>query len=146
MPLPRARARQLAAINGIARCVVGGAALALPRLPLAPWVGEARDNEAVRLLARALGGRDLALGVGVLLALRKDAPARGWVEAGALADAGDVLVTLAALKRLPRRGRWVVLASASAGVLAAALTSPAVDAVDALTESASSASASGGRR
>jgi len=146
MPLRRARARQLATINGIARCVVGGAALALPRLPLAPWVGEAGGQEAVRLLARALGGRDVALGIGVLLALRHDAPVRGWVEAGGLADAGDVLVTLAALKELPRGGRWVVLAAASAGVLAAVLTSPGVDAVDALPESASAASASDGRR
>ena len=84
----------------------------------------------MRLLARALGGRDVALGVGVLMALRHEAPARGWVEAGGLADAGDVLVTLAALNELPRRGRWVVLAAASAGVLAAALTSRGVDAVD----------------
>jgi hypothetical protein len=88
----------------------------------------------------------VALGVGVLLALRHDGPARGWVEAGGLADAGDVLVTLAALKELPSRGRWVVLAAASAGVLAAVLTSPGVDAVDAVTESVSAASASDGRR
>jgi hypothetical protein len=100
----------------------------------------------MRLLARALGARDVALGVGVLLALRHDAPARGWVEAGGLADAGDVLVTLAALKELPRRGRWAVLAAASAGVLAAVLTSPGVDAVDAPKESASGASATNGRR
>jgi hypothetical protein len=88
----------------------------------------------------------VALGVGVLLALRHNAPARGWVEAGGLADAGDVLVTLATLKELPRHGRWAVLAAALAGVLAAVLTSPGVDAVDAVMECASAASVSDGRR
>jgi hypothetical protein len=62
------------------------------------------------------------------MALGHEVPVRGWVEAGGLADAADVVVTLAAFRALPRRGRWLVLAAASAGVVSAALASPTVDA------------------
>jgi hypothetical protein len=95
---------------------------------LGPWIGEGRRDASARLLARALGGRDFAIGLGTILALRHGAPARGWVEAGGLADAGDVLVTALSFPDLPRRGRWTVLAAAGGGVLAALLAAPAVDA------------------
>jgi hypothetical protein len=128
MPLNRDQARRLAWANALARCLVGGTALTIPVLPLAPWVGQARRDPSVRLLARALGGRDLALGLGALLALCSNRPVREWVNAGGLADVGDVVVTLAAFNTLPRRGRWVVLAAACGGVVTAGLASRALDA------------------
>jgi hypothetical protein len=127
MTVTRDQARRLAFVNGVARCALGVVAMILPALPLAPWVGDARQDRSVRLLARALGGRDLALGLGTLLALSHEAPVRGWLEAGGLADAGDVLATLGGFKALPRRGRWGVLAAAAGGVMAARLASVAVD-------------------
>jgi hypothetical protein len=127
MPLDRDQARCLALANGAARCALGVIALAVPTIPLTPWVGGAGGGQAVRLLARALGGRDLAIGAGTLLALRRGGAVRGWVEAAGLADAGDVLVTLGAFASLPRRGRWAVLAAATAGVAAAGLTARQVD-------------------
>jgi hypothetical protein len=102
--------------------------LTIPALPLAPWVGASRRDPSVRLLARALGGRDLALGLGALLALRSNGPVREWVDAGGFADVGDVVVTLAAFTTLPRWGRWFVLAAASGGVVTAGLASRALDA------------------
>jgi hypothetical protein len=142
MGLSHARARQIATIDGIARCALGAAAFAAPGLPLTPWVGDAGQDGPVRLLARALGCRDVALGVGALMALRHDAPVRGWVEAGGLADAGDVAVTLGTFRALPRRGRWLVLAAASAGAIAAVLVAPSVDAL-APSPSGSSATVDG---
>jgi hypothetical protein len=127
MALHRDQARRLALANGAARCALGITALAVPSGPLTPWVGGAGGTQAVRLLARALGGRDLAIGAGTLLALRRGGTVRGWVEAAGLADAGDVLVTAGAFASLPRRGRWAVLAAATAGVVAAALTARHVD-------------------
>jgi hypothetical protein len=127
MTLSRDQSRRLAFANGVARSALGVVAMTVPELPLAPWVGDAHQDRSVRLLARALGGRDLALGLGTLLALRHDAPVRGWLEAGGLADAGDVVATLAGFKGLPRLGRWGVLAAATGGVIAARLASPAVD-------------------
>jgi hypothetical protein len=63
----------------------------------------------------------VALGAGVVLALRRGAPARGWVEAGGLADLGDATITLLSFRRLPRRSRWGVLAAAGGGALVAPL-------------------------
>ena len=56
------------------------------------------------------GARDLALGLGALIALREGERVRGWVEAGGSPTRGP-LATLAAFQGLPRRGRWAVLAS-----------------------------------
>ncbi len=113
--------RRLARANAAARSALGIVALTLPGMALAPWVGGARRDPAARLLARALGGRDLAIGVGALQALRAGGQLGPWALAGGLADAGDVVVTLLSWRALPRRGRLAVLAAASGGVLAAAL-------------------------
>jgi hypothetical protein len=106
---------------------LGLVALALPGIPLGPWVGEGRREPSARLLARALGARDFAIGLGTVLALRHGGPVRGWVEAGGMADAGDVLVTATSFPSLPPIGRFGVLAAASGGVVAARLCAPVID-------------------
>lgn len=129
LELDRDSARQLAANLAWARIGLGATAILLPSLPLRPWVGgETARKPRAKLLARALGARDIALGLGVILALRHDAPLRGWVEGGGLADAGDVVATLLAFSSLPRFGRWLVLASAGGAAAAARLAAPLVDA------------------
>jgi len=115
------QARAVATLTAAGRTGLGVVALVVPAVPLGPWVGAARHDQAARLLARALGGRDLALGLGALLTLRSGAPARSWVRAGGLADAGDVVATLLSWRHLPRRGRVAVLVAAGAGVGAAVL-------------------------
>jgi hypothetical protein len=68
------------------------------------WIGgrEAR-RPATRVFARALGARDLALGLGALNALRigDDEAARIWMAAHAIADGVDLVATLAAVRALP---------------------------------------------
>lgn len=117
------RGRALALLVARLRLALGVVAMAAPELALRPWVGDAGRGPARRVLARSLGARDVALGLGVLMAARRQAPLRGWVEAGALADTGDVLATAIAFGRLPQAGRVLVLAlsagAASAGALAA---------------------------
>ncbi len=81
----------------------------------------------MKLFARALGARDVALGVGPVLALRHDVPVRGWVEAGGLADAGDLVGTLLAWRHLPRRTRFVMLAVIGASTVASRVLATAVD-------------------
>jgi hypothetical protein len=127
--MDRDQARQLAEAIAIGRIAIGIAALVAPAVPMRPWVG--RDfawQPRAKLLSRSLGARDLALGVGVMLALRHKAPVRGWVEGAALADAGDALATLLAFPKLPKSGRWLVLASAVGAAAAARLAAPVVDA------------------
>jgi hypothetical protein len=101
-----------------ARTALGVVAFAAPTLPSRPWVGTDAGRASTRTLTRALGARDVALGLGTLLAQRHRSPVRGWLEASALADAGDVAATLAGWGSRPRLGRVVVLAAAAGGAVA----------------------------
>ncbi len=105
-------ARTLARLVAWGRVAVGVAALAAPRLTARPWVGSAADDPSIRLLARAVGGRDVALGAGALRALTVSGrEARPWVALGGLADVVDAAVTIAAFRTLPRFTRWGIVAS-----------------------------------
>jgi hypothetical protein len=106
------------------RVALGLAALAWPSVPARPWVGAAADDLAAQVFGRALGARDLALGLGALTALRGPAaepgPACAWVAAGALSDALDVAASLASWQELPSRSRWLVVTAAGGAALAGA--------------------------
>jgi hypothetical protein len=78
-------------------------------------------------LARALGARDAALGLGTLLAQRHGGPVRGWLEGSALADAGDAIATLIGWSARPRFGRLAVLTAATGGALVCSLLARRVD-------------------
>jgi hypothetical protein len=81
------------------------------RHPLAP------SDEAVAAL-RMVSSRDLALGLGAELAARRGPSAlRGWIEAGGLVDATDV-VSLGRARTLRPAARWggVLLAAVGAVV------------------------------
>jgi hypothetical protein len=91
----------------------------VPKLALRAWPGRgAGDDATIRFLARSTGGRDLAIGVGTLLAIQKDAPVRGWLEAGMLADAVDAVAILLAFRSMPKLKALFALASAVGSVLA----------------------------
>src|SRR5882724_6377728 len=125
--MDKVQARQLAETVAWGRIAIGITALVAPSVPLRPWVG--RDiawQPRAKLLARSLGARDLALGIGVIMAVRHDAPVRGWVEGSGMADAGDILSTILAFGKLPKSGRWLVLASAAGAVAIARIAAPAV--------------------
>jgi len=100
------------------RIALGVVAVAAPTLPTRPWVGTDAGRASTKTLARALGARDVALGLGTLLAQRHRSPVRGWLEASALADAGDVIATLADWGSRPRLGRLGVIAAAAGGAAA----------------------------
>ena len=68
-------------------------------------------------MARAMGARDLVLGLGVLTS----PDIRAWAAAGAVADALDAAATVGAFAALPRRGRLLVLASAAGAAAAGGL-------------------------
>jgi hypothetical protein len=112
------------------RVALGVAALARPAALGRPWVGPVADEPGGHVLARALGARDLALGLGALNAARQagTAPqaAAAWYAAAALADALDTAVTVAAWSRLPRVTRWLVAASAAGAAVAGAAGAVAI--------------------
>jgi hypothetical protein len=76
----------------------GIAALAAPAFVSRVMFGG--DSTGTRLFARMRGGRDLALGLGVAIAVDRGAPVRGWLEAGALADGVDCIAALLARDEL----------------------------------------------
>jgi hypothetical protein len=127
--LDRQQARSAATGLAAFRAGVGALAVLLPGLTLRPWIGKARET-GTKLVGRSLGARDIALGAGAMLAERHDTPVRGWVEAGALSDAGDLVATLIAFRKLPRFTRWPTLLVTAAAVAAGGVVAPCVDRED----------------
>jgi hypothetical protein len=125
-----ALARRGAVAVAAGRVAIGLSALARPSVPSRPWVGAASDDLSARVFGRALGARDIALGLGALTALRRAAAEPGsastWVAAGALSDALDVVATVSSWRELPRTGRWLIVLSAGASSLLGAAGSLAV--------------------
>ena len=98
------------------RIALGLAALAAPGLAARAMFGR-NPGRGTAAFARMLGGRDVALGLGVVIALDRGAPVRGWLEACALADTVDLVGCLLARDQMPATtlGPMAVLAGAAAG-------------------------------
>jgi hypothetical protein len=100
--------RDLARGLALMRIVVGCVMFLAPRRTARGWTGEHPEDGVSVLSIRGMAARDLALGIGLLIALERGTPARGWIEAGALSDAGDAVATLfdgSSMSR-PRRLFW----------------------------------------
>ena len=113
--------RILAGLISAGRFLFGVAVIAKPTVMDRAWIGKQARVPGAQLLARAVGARDLVLGLGGLQALpRDDGSARPWLAAAAICDAVDFGATWAAGERIPRQARNGVLAIASvASVLSA---------------------------
>jgi hypothetical protein len=94
-----------------------------PRMYGRTWVGsDAAARDTTKVLARALGARDLALGAGGLEALRSGdgERARRWFAAQGATDAVDLVATVAARGvPLPARVFAAAMAGGSAAIAAA---------------------------
>jgi hypothetical protein len=116
------QARDLALSQARGRIVVGAALVLAPGLAGRFWIGDEAKRPAVKVFARALGVRDLGLGLGVVIALDRGAPVRGWLEAGGLADLVDLAATLGAGAAIPEQARRsVAVVAAGSAAIAAAL-------------------------
>ena len=127
MDLTRTGAQGTAAAVGrglaVGRLAIGAAGLVAPRALLrAALAGPGPAAEAVTVL-RMCAARDLALGLGALLAARRGpGPLRGWLEAGTLADGADAWALATATElRAPMRMLGAVVAAGAtvAGSVAA---------------------------
>ncbi len=122
--------RPLARLVASGRVGIGVSAIAAPTLMARPWIGGDAHSTGSRLLARAMGGRDVALGIGALRALGvSDQEARPWVALGGMADAVDALATVVAFRSLPRRSRWGILAVTVAAAVVSTRVAVALDTV-----------------
>jgi hypothetical protein len=117
---PRTIVRLLSA----GRIFFGLSMLFAPKRTLRTWIGDDVESARTRMLIRSFGARDLALGLGPLMAMRRDAPVRGWVEAAAIGDLVDFTGTLLNLRRVPQLGAYRVLTSAAAAAAAGLWAAP----------------------
>lgn len=119
--------KDLARALSLTRMAIGAVAFLAPRWVAKSWTGSRGDDLATPMAMRGLGARDIALGLGTLLSLERGKGTRGWLEACALADAGDVIGTLARFGDLPLTKRFGALASAGTGAYLGITLAEAID-------------------
>lgn len=119
--------RELALWHARGRQLVGAAFVLAPGLAGSAWIGSDARRRPVKVLARAFGVRDLALGLGVAIALDRGAPVRGWIEAGALSDVIDTAASLLAGNSIPPAIRWPCVALGAGSAALAAWLAPQLD-------------------
>jgi hypothetical protein len=106
-------AARIARLVAAGRVGFGVALMLSPERLTTAWLGNDAARIGTRVVTRGLGARDLALGTGALTASLADL--QRWVAAGIIADAADLVATVAAGNSLPVTGRVLVGTVASAG-------------------------------
>jgi hypothetical protein len=94
-------ARPIARQHALGRVLVGAGLTLAPRLAGSGWMGRDSRRPATQVAIRALGARDLAIGLGTAYTAGQGYGARPWIWAGILADAADLAATLRARDALP---------------------------------------------
>jgi hypothetical protein len=110
-------ARDLAVSLAGGRIAIGVMSLLAPGLVGRTMSGSDGATGGTRLFARMVGARDLSLGLGVLLALDRGAPVRGWLEASAVVDGIDAGACLLARGHLRPSVFPAAVGLATAGAL-----------------------------
>jgi hypothetical protein len=115
-PEPLVDTTLLARLLACGRIGIGLALFAAPRTAARRWLGE-DVGAATGVLARGIGARDLAIGVGQLVALDGDHDVEPWLDAGIAADTADATAAVLARHEL---GARVVAGTAAVALGAAA--------------------------
>lgn len=110
--------RKLAIAFGASRVAYAVALLAIPGRAGGPWLGKAAESGGGRVAARALGVRDGAMGVGVVLAAVSRGPLKPLLLACAVSDAVDMTATLVDRESLPERSAPATVAVAGGAAVA----------------------------
>jgi hypothetical protein len=117
----------LALLLARARMAFGLTAVLAPRLATRIITGKPEAVGVEPLFARMIGARDLALGLGTVIALDHGTPVRGWLEGSALADAGDCLSALASRKQMTERSLFGTMVLAGFAAVAGAVLGRRLD-------------------
>jgi hypothetical protein len=110
-------ARDLAVSLAGGRIAIGVMSLLAPGPVGRTMAGPDGATGATPLFARMVGARDLGLGLGVLIALERGAPVRGWLEASAVVDGVDAGACLLARRHLRPSVFPAAVGLATAGAL-----------------------------
>jgi len=106
----------LARVHALGRVAFGVGLVVAPSVVAGPWVGDPAERPGGRVLAVAMGARDLAIGLGAVRSLGGSTGARAWIRAGVLADIADLVATLRERDELPTVAVPVVAAMAAGSV------------------------------
>jgi hypothetical protein len=112
--------RDLAVSLAGGRSAIGVVSLVAPGVVAGTMTGRHGSQGGTRLFARMVGARDLALGLGLLVALHRGAPVRGWLEASAVVDGIDATACLLARDHIRTSVFPGALGLAAAGALLSA--------------------------
>jgi hypothetical protein len=113
----------------LARCriAIGAAAILAPRLAARVMGGPQASGGIAPLFARMLGARDVALGLGTVIALDRGKPVRGWLEGSALSDTVDCVACAIAREHIPPRAMRASVGLAAGSAVAGILLSRRLD-------------------
>jgi hypothetical protein len=112
---------------GRGRIAIGVVSLLAPQSVGRAMTGADPSGGGTSLFARMVGARDIGLGLGLLIALDRGAPVRGWLEASALVDGIDVAACLLARNHIRPSVLPGVAGLASGGALLSAWLSRQLD-------------------
>jgi hypothetical protein len=119
-------ARDAARAIAAGRVVVGAAFLVAPAVAGRTWIGDDADRPGVQAIFRALGIRDLILGMLTLHVVDRPGIGARTVATCAAADAVDFGATLAARESLPPTAAAGALAVAGGAAVAGAALAAAL--------------------
>ncbi len=106
---------------GMIRVLFGVVASSVPEKIGSTWIGEDASRESSKVVFRALGLRDIALGAGMVEASVRD-EAAPWLAVAMLSDLGDFTATIIARNKIdPRAVAITAFLTGSATVTAAGL-------------------------
>ncbi|HYF24289.1 MAG TPA: hypothetical protein VD931_00980 [Baekduia sp.] len=115
---PQASAKLL----GWGRFAIGVGMLAAPGLATRGWIGADADRTGTQVVTRAFGAREALLGfIQAHVASRPGVGAR-TVQALAVCDAIDAVISLAARRQLPPSGVAMITAVAGSAAISGTLT------------------------
>lgn len=100
----------------VGRIIIGAGFVAAPEAIGKSWIGEAANADG-GVMARAFGGRDIALGAATLIAAREPRTLAPLLALGVMVDSIDCAATLAAGDRIPDRARYASAAVAAGAAI-----------------------------
>jgi hypothetical protein len=106
---------------GMTRVLFGVVASSVPEKIGSTWIGEDANRESSKVVFRALGLRDIALGAGMVQGAAKG-DAAPWLAVAMLSDLGDFTATIIARNKIdPRAVAITSFLTGSATLTAAGL-------------------------
>jgi hypothetical protein len=117
-------ARTIGLLVGATRLTIGAAFLAAPVASVRLMGVDSATAARVSWLARMTAARDGVLGAGTMASSARRSGAVGWLLAGAVSDAADAAVLVAALRQ-GKLGGWRAQAISAAAVGAAVVAAAA---------------------